>query len=328
MKGGSGLPNLREPVRGGKGPWIPLTNIPVLAPSEEHGYARVREGLLQQWKKIYEDQALKDVEITLCDGEKVMADSLILRQSSAVFNAMLTHNMLERQTMSLHLDDCPSAGFRFFLRLLYTGQMDPSEWPSEDLEQHELQPEPVPHPSPHPPPLPEHDATPQGPPLTLTSPNSEDSALDRPQSIPGTLFVEAQGVFGAPPVAVGDVAGPKASFVTRSPTVPPAAPKKPQPPLDILLTAAALSKKYQVEWLLSVLVDAVKKRISEDTFECILTAAMRMDLSPVRLCALEFAKGNTNLRNRYEAGDFHPDIIFEMQAVFPVRAQCSNDISI
>merc|ERR1711924_94227 len=120
-----GLPNLSahrpEPGRGGKGPWVPMTNVPVLATSEEHGYTKVREGVLQQWKKMYEDQTLKDVEITLCDGEKIMADSLVLRTASPVFNAMLTHHMLERQTMSLQLDDCPGPSFRFFLRLLYTG---------------------------------------------------------------------------------------------------------------------------------------------------------------------------------------------------------------
>lgn len=338
-----------------------MTTTPVLAQAEDHGYVKVREGILQQWKDIYEDQTLKDVEITFCDGDKVMADSLVLRRASAVFNAMLTHNMLERRTMSLQLDDCPSHAFRFFLRLLYTGSMDPTDWPAEETEQRESQGMP---------PAPERDAATVGEQATVLPIDHANSLpatpgnVGRPQSIPGTLFVEAQGVFGAPttinvfgerlmapppsakgpglasmapppsargqwlaPAGSSDI--PKAAAWGHSFCSPqPQAPRPPLPPLDLLLTAAALAKKYQVEWLLSVLVDVLKKRVSDDSFECILMAAMRMDLSPVRLCALEFAKTSSVLRSRYEAGDFSPDIIFEMQAVFPVRENRGSDLSI
>lgn len=104
----------------------------------------------------------------------------------------------------------------------------------------------------------------------------------------------------------------------------------PLPPLGLLLAAARLAKKYQVEWLLFVLVDVVNQRISEGSFEKIMLDAMRTDLAPVRLCCLQFAKKNSGVRERYQAADFPPEIMFELQAVFPLRPPVKEggDISI
>lgn len=90
--------------------------------------------------------------------------------------------------------------------------------------------------------------------------------------------------------------------------------------MSLLLSATRLAKKYQVDWLLFVLVDVVNQRISEATFEWILSDAMRTDLAPVRLCALAYAKKSQAIRDRYYAGDFAPEVLFEMQAVFPLRS--------
>lgn len=323
-----------------------------LQPPVEHGYARVREGLLNQWKEIYEDQTLKDVEITLCDGEKIMADSLVLKLSSPVFKAMLTHQMLEGQTMTLHIEDCPGAGFRFFLRLLYTGQMEPNEWPNEEAtEQHEPQStnrhQPQPRPQglfetapqgafgisigsagvvrhgglfgptpPLPQELPREMQTPQGPPQGNAGLFGPTPPLPQvPPDYPQDLTQGAWGAFGPAPPLPAAVVGPSGN-------------SPPVPPIDILLAAAALAKKYQVDWLLAVLVDVLKRRITEQSFERILAASMRLDLAPVRLCTLDFAKANAVVRSRYDASDFLPEVMFELQAVFPIRTHSSPNLSI
>merc|ERR1712151_979316 len=125
----------------------------------------------------------------------------------------------------------------------------------------------------------------------------------------------AWGAFGPAPPLPAAVVGPSGAAA-------------PVPPIDILLAAAALAKKYQVEWLLAVLVDVLKRRVSEQSFERILTAAMSLDLAPVRLCTLDFAKTSTVVRNRYEAGDFLPEVMFELQAVFPIRACTTSNFTI
>ena len=103
------------------------------------------------------------------------------------------------------------------------------------------------------------------------------------------------------------------------------------PPVELLLASAALSKRYQVDWLLHVLVDVVQSRICDSSFESILLAAMAHDIAPVRLGALDFARRSHEVRWRYDAGEFPQDIIFELQAAFPVppaRLSEANTISI
>lgn len=72
----------------------------------------------------------------------------------------------------------------------------------------------------------------------------------------------------------------------------------------------------------------MKRRLNEQTFEPIISAAMRLDLAPVRLCSLDFARSCTGIRERYNAGDFPHEVLFEMQAVFPLRRQMTDDLSI
>eukprot|EP00928_Gymnodinium_smaydae_P064274 TRINITY_DN4765_c1_g1_i2.p1 TRINITY_DN4765_c1_g1~~TRINITY_DN4765_c1_g1_i2.p1 ORF type:complete len:438 (-),score=88.96 TRINITY_DN4765_c1_g1_i2:44-1255(-) len=391
----------------------------------DQGYVRVREGIVRQWKRLYDDQSLKDVEIVLMqDGEKLMADSLILRLASPVFEAMLTHDFVERRTMTLQIDDCSGSEFRFFLRLLYTGQMDPTDWPLDPADEQGVQapprqPAPVfqqqqqlpqqqapstlqppqspqqqqpqqPQPSPLPPPPqpqpPLLDAA-RGPGAcggggsasagsAVASASSAATAggsagavggamslgdrlpqppqppqpsgpgeLASPGFMPGFHRVDVQlatanGPGGHQPGAqamgrallfshqprhpsfqqgpgCGFPSSMQPSFQALSPVA--------QPPLMLLLAATRLAKKYQVEWLLFVLVDVVNQRISDLTFERILLDAMRTDLAPIRLCALQFAKKSKGIRERYQASDFPPEVMFEMQAIFPLGAAQPKD---
>lgn len=219
---------------------------------------------MQQWSKIYEDQAFKDVEITLCDGEIVMADSLLLKMASPVFKAMLSDGNGEGPTTSLQIEEVSSCHFRFFMRLLYTGLMNPMDWLSET------------------------EQLGQGPQSVGWNPFSQ-GRMDLPLH---HSIAASQGFKGASKGKGKAVQTPQ-----------------PVPPLDFLLAAAAIAKKYQVECLLAILVDVLKQRIVEQSFERILLTAMQIDLSPVRLSALEFAKGNSNIRARYNAGNFPQEVM-------------------
>lgn len=248
------------------------------------GYTAVREGLLTQWDLIYQDQSVKDVEVVLKDGVTVLADSLVLKVASPVFRAMLTHELQEKREMRCVIDDFSAAEFRFFLRLLYTGRMNPAEWPEEQTED-----------------------------LTSGSPVSQPPATAHPvlpfdcrQGDPDVgLSARAWGNLMAAQSSEDGSRGHARRFVRK-------------PPVELLLACAALAKRYQVDWLLHVVVDVVKRRITESSFESILLAAMAHDIAPVRLGALEFARRSQEIRWRYDTGEFPHEIIFELQAAFPV----------
>eukprot|EP00929_Paragymnodinium_shiwhaense_P005395 TRINITY_DN10727_c0_g1_i1.p1 TRINITY_DN10727_c0_g1~~TRINITY_DN10727_c0_g1_i1.p1 ORF type:complete len:380 (-),score=79.79 TRINITY_DN10727_c0_g1_i1:109-1248(-) len=370
------------------------------------GFSRVRHGLLQQWKKLFEDQEFKDVEIKVGD-DTIMADSLVLRMSSPVFAAMLKHNMKEAQTMKLEIDDSSLGEFRFFVRLLYTGQMDPADWKSQigiepSMDEQGVQAPPR-QPAPvlqqmspsgqvfQASPLPQQPApwqhmSPSGlprslpqsqqplPPLPPTLPDPPEQPAESLPVMSPSGYVR-QAAFVAQPHHAVDMlpgfnairsseqtrpasGGPSAcslgaTLSTQQPSLPscpgcccrhscrsppslwspPAMRISPptstnQPPLSLLLGATRLAKKYQVEWLLHVLIDVVNSRIHESTFEQIVTEAVENDLAPVRLCALHFAKSSGVIREKYENADYAPEVLYELQAVFPLRQPLPREMDI
>lgn len=277
---------------------------------------------MEQWEQIYQDQTVKDVEVVLKEDVKVLADSLVLKVASPVFRAMLTHEMQERTTSTINLLEYTAPEFRFFLRLLYTGKMDPADCvEGANGDSHDDRGAALP-----------------------TVPPSPSSAFHTPEACPQSyagMGRESKGYGGKGKggprgsQAVGSSAAAAAEGKGNSvvgegkgsgkgPWASPPLQRVPQqpigrvPPIQMLLAASGLSKKYQIGWLLQVLVDVVKHRLTETTFEEILAGGLKHDIAPVRLSSLEFAKTNFGVRRRYNAGQFAPELMFELQAVFPV----------
>lgn len=254
--------------------WPVWADVGVEAPWS--GYSAVRDGLLSQWELLYQDQSVKDVEVVLKDSASVMADSLVLKVASPVFRAMLTHELQEKREMKFVIDDYSAAEFRFFLRLLYTGRMDPAEWREDEMEE---------------------------PPAGSPSPVSQPPATAHP-----VLPFDCQPSDADVGCCVQDSSQRSAWAHARHARAP---------PVELLLTTASLSKRYQVDWLLHVVVDVVKSRITEASFEGILLTAMMHDIAAVRLGALEYARRSQEVRWKYDAGEFPLEIMFELQAAFP-----------
>jgi len=209
--------------------------------------------------------------------------------------------------------------FRFFLRLLYTGRIDPADWPEE--QQHEDQ-DPGQFGSASP--VSQPPATAQ-PVLPFESRHAEHQTIVGQQPFGSFVSVNLQsgpagGLLSAQPNAApwlhGKGKGKAKSWARQTPVH--------APPVTLLLSASALAKRYQVDWLLPVLVDVLMRRITEASLESILLTAMRHDITPVRLGVLEFARRSGEVRRRYDSGDYPPEILFELQAVYPLPPAACN----
>lgn len=186
-----------------------------------------------------------------------------------------------------------SVEFRFFLRLLYTGKMEPSDWPTEEVPT-------------------EYEQLPTLPGSLVCQP---------PATTEPVLPFDGRHSFSAAPVPVPvPTPGlrPGAIFDSKvvSPRATPSTSYIRSPPAKLLMAAAAISKKYQVQWLLHILVDVIRQRITEVSFDSILGAAVFHDIAPVRLAALEFAQKSATVWRHYVAGDYAPEVLFELKAVF------------
>eukprot|EP00434_Breviolum_minutum_P030855 symbB.v1.2.027285.t1/scaffold2791.1/size70196/2 len=90
-------------------------------------YSNVRTHYLNFGELLFADEEGKDVKFQTKDGA-AMAHSAVLRAVSKPFRQMLTGEMSEGRTKTIELPDSTRADLLFFLRLLYTGQVDEADW--------------------------------------------------------------------------------------------------------------------------------------------------------------------------------------------------------
>lgn len=290
-------------------------------PSWRPGYTLVRKGIVDQWEQLHNDQNLKDVEVMLSDGAVIMADSLVLKVASPIFRQQLeeAHKLPDaelnlegdllktqecdekapvtvQESTSPPCDGClrvrvnsTAAEFRFFLRLLYTGRMDPTEWPVEE-------------------PCFEHEQLPMLPGSLVSQPPATSEPV-----LPLDGRHHLSGPMPGPPLVhplegfmqTGSMKGKGKGTLRRAPSI------------TLLLAAAALARTYQVHWLLHVLIEVMKERITEVSFDSILCGAVAYDITPLRLAALDFAQRSCEVWRRYRLREYSPEVLFELQSLYP-----------
>jgi hypothetical protein len=104
----------------------------------------VHSGVVERWEKIYNDEALKDIEIRCLGMEneelgRIPAHVLVLSSASNVLHAMLSGGMREgtarsdggMRTISV---ECRPDVMRLFLSLLYTGGIHASDEAEPDVD--------------------------------------------------------------------------------------------------------------------------------------------------------------------------------------------------
>jgi len=91
------------------------------------GYSAVRTDYLNFGEALFADEEGKDVRLQARDGVAA-AHSAVLRAVSKPFRQMLNGEMSEGRSKSVDLPDMTKAELLFFLRLLYTGQVEEGDW--------------------------------------------------------------------------------------------------------------------------------------------------------------------------------------------------------
>lgn len=88
-------------------------------------------------------------------------------------------------------------------------------------------------------------------------------------------------------------------------------------PLRLLLGGIEIAKTYLFEDLLEVLVEAVQGRVGFDTFDAILKAAIKIDLTPLRLFCVQYAKEQKHgVRELYDSRALSPEVRAELIGIW------------
>lgn len=89
---------------------------------------------LELTERLFQDEQFQDVTFILKDCE-VRAHKNVLAASSHVFSALLTGTTTEARESVIRIPTVRGSSMRTFLRLLYTGQVDPVDWKAKSLQQ-------------------------------------------------------------------------------------------------------------------------------------------------------------------------------------------------
>ena len=93
-------------------------------------------------------------------------------------------------------------------------------------------------------------------------------------------------------------------------------------PFSILFGSLAFTKKYQVQGVFTTVMESVKSRLCADNFDEVMKHAVAMDLSPLKLFCMDFAKRTKSIKRKFQKSELSPESQFELQALWP--APCTK----
>lgn len=290
-------------------------------------------------ERLLHDSETKDVEIEMSDGT-MRAHSIILMAASDAVRGMLSHGIArDAATKRLCWNEHTLDVGRFFLRLLYTGAVNEGDWtagsPSTDVAGvREV-------------PIYLMVRTPNG--QTEYAGHYELVRDSRPNDKPMWKKLDAERwIFGIDDRWCMCTSSTKAEGFTtakghiqsfeQSQEVPPngvtgwrrhdgnkfvrddeisVTEPEQQVPLRLLLGGLAIAKKYLFQDLLRVFVQALKKRIMPETFDVILSAAIKADTLPLRWHCIQYAqRPQTGIQQLYKAGRLSREVQVELEGTW------------
>lgn len=90
---------------------------------------RKHRSLFETYERLFlADDAEKDVTFRCAQGRVLKAHRFMLKAASEVFAGMFNSPMRESQDGEISLPDVDTKAMKVFLRLLYTGHVDPADW--------------------------------------------------------------------------------------------------------------------------------------------------------------------------------------------------------
>eukprot|EP00929_Paragymnodinium_shiwhaense_P113404 TRINITY_DN81696_c0_g1_i1.p1 TRINITY_DN81696_c0_g1~~TRINITY_DN81696_c0_g1_i1.p1 ORF type:complete len:321 (-),score=27.02 TRINITY_DN81696_c0_g1_i1:40-1002(-) len=294
--------------------------------------------------KLLADEDSKDLEIEMSDGTIRAHSLMLIAGSDAVRGLLKQASHAGASCKKLSWKEWPVDVGRFFLRLLYTGDVNEQEWGLDDQE----------------------DALPSR--LIIVSPNEYGDVCGgeysrdlttKPNSLGYPLwkksgadrwlyagcgadgrlwwcmcgapvkdegFTGASGIihsvlsstsedFAKTPLDVNtwkvwkdgawhDDRGVKVTATQRC-------------PLRMLCQALQLAKMFLFQDLLGLLVESLEDRLSPETFNSICAAAIKADSTPLRLKCVAFAmKPYSQVRPLFDSGELAPEVLAELEGTW------------
>jgi len=279
---------------------------------------QVRREVVELWERVLE-KSPNDIEL-LCKDGIVEAHLVVLSAISDAFFAMLSHPMSEKNTKVINMREYTCTEIRFFLRLIYTGQVDPEEWDigqDEDEMKVAEKLEELANGGAHSPSSSRRSVDSRDM-CSTSTPVPRDRHLHahrHPHHPPHHPHHTTLSVEDPPPPMKADI-DPDGPIREEVETIETDSTSRGEMPMSLLLPAMSLCRKYEIcyeEWL----YDKIKQGCSCHTFAKIAEFAIREDITALRLWLLKFAVESPSIRILFEAEFLPPRVLYELRAAFP-----------
>jgi len=289
------------------------------------------EAVVGMYEHMLKSRQFADVTFVLADGEE-MAHRAVLAASSEVFHAMFLHSMQEGQGGKVELTDLKRASMRVFLRLIYTGHVDPHDW-REDVQPEEQDNERRVVARQVPPcagstgstgSMREHGHAPDRPEAPLVEQNAGHLHVTSQTHLNETVQEDSdQGQDPSESEDQSEDEDEDDEYATGDDDDEIATACEKKVPLEIIFDVAGLAKKYLVDRVLQSAIEALKSRLHQawvhgdvTVFEETLAVAIRLDIGAVRLAAMELARRSRAIRTCFKLRKFRPEVQQELQALW------------
>jgi len=262
-----------------------------------HEADRALEGVVDMYEQLFNTKRFEDVLFVLADGTEG-AHKVVLAAASEVFAAMFEQPMQELQSGKVELRGVKWVTMRVFLRLLYTGRVDPADWQDQSQD---------------------NDLGQDGRPK-----EAEDRAEEEYEdAVDDDSISEDSGENEDTDEAAEEKNEPAAEAAELEPEKS-GARRHIEVPLEILCEVAGLAQKYMVDNVMQLAIEALKVRLQKavvdknvPVFEEIMAVAIAMGLGAVRTAAAQVARKSKAVWKRYDAKQLRSEVQLELQAVWP-----------
>lgn len=253
-------------------------------------------------ERLFCDGETKDVKIETRDGI-LWAHSVILTTASDVIAGLLRNGVAAVASQKqLSWKDHPKALGHFFLRLVYTGTVDPDDWNGRRQELRSVLFD-----------ISETLGIFFDDDLNVRSVGDGSQAFHRgikehyrAASVAGQSIVSTKELVAI----VKDAKNSRLKFITIE-----FVPSDIYVPLELLLGSLAIAKMYMFQDVLAVIVRSLRRRIGPDTLDVICSAAIATDLTSLRMDCLQYSRENeTYIRESLES--FSPEVQMELAGIW------------
>mmetsp|Transcript_31696 Transcript_31696/g.62252 ORF Transcript_31696/g.62252 Transcript_31696/m.62252 type:complete len:234 (+) Transcript_31696:47-748(+) len=87
-------------------------------------------------------------------------------------------------------------------------------------------------------------------------------------------------------------------------------------PLPVLLGSLSFAKQYEMPNLVGAILDYIRPGLCSSNFNEVMEHAVAIDLSPLKLMCMDYAKESHPIRKMYDNNQLSTEVSFELQAIW------------